>query len=71
MRSLKFIIYLTTLCLVAYTMMTQLAVPFPLVFLSFIITSALFFYMVFRILKDPYRTQKTFEDGYEDVPIRR
>ncbi|GAB5526625.1 MAG: hypothetical protein Roseis2KO_44970 [Roseivirga sp.] len=70
MKSLKFIIYLTTLTLVIYTMMTQLAVPIPLIFLGFIPTSALLFYMIYRVLKDPHKTQKTFSDWYEDKEVR-
>ncbi len=70
MKSLKFIIYLTTMSLVVYTMMTQLTVPLPLIFMGFIITSALLFYMIYRVLKDPYKTQKTFDDWYQDKEMR-
>lgn len=70
MKSLKFIIYLTTMTLVVYTMMMQLTVPISLVFIGFIITSVLLFYMIYRVLKDSYKTQKTFEDWYEDKEVR-
>lgn len=70
MKSLKFIIYLTTMSLVVYTMMTQLTVPISLIFMGFILTSALLFYMIYRVLRDPYKTQKTFEDWYEDKEVR-
>lgn len=70
MKSLKFIIYLTTMSLVVYTMMTQLTVPLPLIFMGFIITLALLFYMIYRVLKDPYKTQKTFDDWYQDKEVR-
>lgn len=70
MKSLKFLIYLTTLTLVVYTMMTQMTVPIPLILLGFILTSALLFYMIYRVLKDPYKTQKTFSDWYEDKDVR-
>ncbi len=70
MKSLKFIIYLTTMSLVVYTMMTQLTVSLPLIFMGFIITSALLFYMIYRVLKDPYKTQKTFDDWYQDKEVR-
>lgn len=71
MKSLKVLIWFVTLFVVFYTLLTQLTVPFPIVFFTFLAAQALLFYMIWRILRDPYSTQKTFEDGYEDVPIRR
>ena len=59
------------MCLVVYTIMTRLEIPFPFIFLAFMITTCLFLYMVIRILKDPYSTQKTFTDWYEDKEIER
>lgn len=69
MRSLKFIVYATTLAVVVYTLFSQLTVPVPLVFLLFIACTALLLYMIYRILKDPYKTQKTFSDWYQDKDI--
>lgn len=69
MKSLKFIVYATTLAVVTYILFSQLSVPVPLVFLFFIICTALMLYMIYRILKDPYKTQKTFSDWYQDKDL--
>lgn len=66
MKSLKFIVYAATLTIVVFTILSRLTVPGGLIFLSFTIASALLFYMIYRVLKDPYTTQKTFSDWYED-----
>ncbi len=71
MRSLKFIIYLTTIAVVIYTLMTQMGVMFPLVFASLLVCQGLLLYMVYRILTDKYQTQRTFEDWYGDKDIDR
>ena len=71
MRSLKFIVYLTTLAVVVYTLMTQMGVIFPILFFSLLTCQALLLYMVYRILTDDYQTQRTFEDWYEDKDVRQ
>ncbi len=71
MKSLKNLIYFITIFVVFYTLLTQLAVPFPLVFLSFLMAQALLIYMVWRILRDPYKTKKVFDDWYGDKERER
>ncbi len=70
MKSLKFTVFFTTLFLVAYVSITQISAHFPTVFLFFLLSQGLLLYMVYRILKDKYSTAKTFEDGYEDAPLK-
>lgn len=70
MKSLRFIVYASTLVLVVYTVLSQLTVPGPLVFLAFIVCIGLLLYMIYRVLKDPYKTQKTFSDWYQDKDVR-
>lgn len=71
MKSLKVLIYVVTLFVVFYTITTQLTVPFPFVFLLFLASQALLLYMIWRILRDPYKTEKVFDDWYEDKEIKR
>ena len=71
MKSLKTLIYVVTLFVVFYVILTRLAVPFPLVFLTFLAAQGLLLYMIWRILRDPYKTDKVFDDWYEDKEINR
>lgn len=70
MKSLKFIVYAATLAIVVFTVFSRLTMSGGLIFLSFTIASALLFYMIYRVLKAPYTTQKTFSDWYEDKYLR-
>jgi TRAP-type C4-dicarboxylate transport system permease small subunit len=45
--------------------------PFNWVFYSTVIGQILVAVMVYKVLKDNYRTEKTFADFYEDHPIGR
>ncbi len=71
MKTLKVTIYLTTACVVIYTLLTQLNVPFALVFLLFLISQGALVFMVYRVLTDNYKTKRTFEDWYGDKDIVR
>lgn len=69
MSKLRHIVYLTTFSLVIYTVLSQLTVRAPLIFSGFTLCSGLLFYMIIRILKNPYKTDKTFSDWYEDKDV--
>ena len=71
MRSVKFIVYLTTMVVVLYTLLSQLNVPYPLVFVAFLISQGLLLFMAYRILTDKYQTKRTFEDWYGDKDAKR
>ena len=71
MKSLKVLVWFVTLFIVLYTLLTQLEVSFPLVFLAFLLAQGLLIYMVWRILRDPYKTEKVFDDWYGDKQLDR
>ncbi|WP_139135205.1 hypothetical protein [Roseivirga sp. 4D4] len=68
---MKFSIYLTTAVVVLYTLLTQMGVSFPIVFMLFIVSQIVLVYMIYRILTDKYQTQRTFEDWYGGKDVRR
>ncbi len=60
---------ITTIALLLLTIMAALDYPFNWVFYMTVLGQALMIYMVYRVLVDDYKTDKTFEDFYEDHPI--
>lgn len=60
---------ITTIALLLLTIMAALDYPFNWVFYMTVLGQALLIYMVYRVLVDDYKTDKTFEDFYEDHPI--
>ncbi|MEB8346637.1 hypothetical protein OO010_11310 [Flavobacteriaceae bacterium KMM 6898] len=60
---------ITTLVLIFLTVLVALDFPFNWVFYITVLGQALLIYMVYRVLVDDYKTEKTFEDFYEDHPI--
>jgi len=71
MRSLYMLITVTTLAVVIYVSLTQLTGYFPIIFSAFLICQGLLICMVYKILKDNYSTQRTFNDWYGDKDNRR
>jgi TRAP-type C4-dicarboxylate transport system permease small subunit len=65
-----FYIGLTTLVLVTVTIMATMNFPFNWVFYTTVLGQVLVIFMVYKVLRDKYTTTKTFEDFYEDHPIR-
>lgn len=61
----------TTLVLVTVTIMAAMNFPFNWIFYLTIIGQVMIVFMVYRVLKDNYQTEKTFADFYEDHPIGR
>ena len=60
----------TTMVLVVLTIMVSMNFPFNWVFYVTIFGQGLVVYMVYKVLTDNYKTDKTFEDQYEDYPIK-
>ena len=60
---------ITTIVLLFLTIMAALDFPFSWVFYVTVLGQALLIYMVYRVLVDDYKTDKTFDDFYEDHPI--
>jgi len=68
---IMFYVWITTLLLLIVTIMVSMDLPFNWVFYSTVIGQILVAVMVYKVLKDNYRTEKTFADFYEDHPIGR
>ncbi len=62
-------VILTTLLLVVLTIMVAMEMPFNWVFYLTCIGQIFVVMMVYKVLKDNYTTDKTFDDFYEDRPI--
>lgn len=60
---------ITTIALLFLTIMAALDFPFRWVFYLTVLGQVLLIYMVYRVLVDDYKTDKTFDDFYEDHPI--
>lgn len=63
------IITLTVLLLVL-GLFSAIKVSFPWIFRLTILGEIVFIYTVYRVLADTYATTKSFDDFYEDHPIR-
>jgi len=59
----------TTLILITLAIMVSMTFPFNWVFYITVSGQAAVVYMVYKVLTDNYKTDKTFEDFYEDHPI--
>lgn len=62
-------VLITTLALVTVTIMSVMNLPFNWIFYCTVIGQALIVIMVYKVLTDNYKTDKTFKDFYEDNPI--
>jgi uncharacterized membrane protein YqjE len=63
-----FFLGLTTLILITVTIFATMNMSFSLVFFLVVLGQALLIFTVYKVLKDDYTTDKTFDDFYEDRP---
>ncbi|SHG66677.1 hypothetical protein SAMN05444148_0675 [Winogradskyella jejuensis] len=63
-------VFVTTLLLVTITIMCAMDFPFNWVFYLTVLGQILVVVMVYKVLTDDYKTDKTFEHFYEDRPIQ-
>ena len=61
---------ITTTMLFIVTLLASLNFSFSWVFFATLLGQGFLILMVMRVLQSPYKTDKTFEDFYEDRPIR-
>lgn len=66
-----FYVAFATLLLVTLSIMAAMNFPFNWVFYLTVFGQGIVVLMVYRVLTDKYKTDKTFEDFYEDHPIGR
>lgn len=64
-----FYVAITTLLLVILTIMVVMDMPLNWVFYLTCVGQVLVVVMAYKVLRDNYHTDKTFEDFYEDHPI--
>ena len=64
------LVWVTTLYLVVFTVLTQLNTPIAFLFGMLVVGQCLVLFMVYKVLTDSYTTNKTFKDWYEDKPSR-
>jgi len=60
---------ITTVLLITVSIMATMNFPFNWVFYVTIIGQLFVLIMVYKVLKDKYSTNKTFDDLYEDYPV--
>ena len=64
-----FYVAITTLLLVTLAIMVSMNLPFNIIFWLTSLGQILVVVMVYKVLRDNYTTEKTFDDFYEDHPI--
>ncbi|MEE4000120.1 hypothetical protein V1T75_07195 [Tenacibaculum sp. FZY0031] len=67
--SAMFLVLFVTVFLLVLTALVYTNIGFSWVFILTVIGQLLVVLMVYKVLKDHYTTNKTFEDFYEDHPI--
>lgn len=70
LSAISFLI-ITTFILISVSIMAALDVSFSWVFFLTLIGQILLVYTVYKVLIDNYKTDKTFDDWYEDEPIEK
>jgi hypothetical protein len=72
MKYIKFPVILTSIFLMVYAFLPPLGIPFPVIFLFFILMNFLYFWMIYMILKHGQPSGRTFRDHwYDDVDMPR
>ncbi|MGF1555469.1 hypothetical protein [Paucihalobacter sp.] len=61
---------ITTLALITITIMSAMNLPFNWIFYLTVLGQGMVVLMVYKVLTDNYTTNRTFEDFYEDCPIK-
>ncbi|UOB17618.1 hypothetical protein [Abyssalbus ytuae] len=66
-----FLVIFITIYLIIFAIFAQLNVKTGFLFYALFIGQLIFLFTVYRVLKDNYKTSKTFRDWYEDKPIEK
>lgn len=64
------LLIITSAILVLVTVLSYINLQFPLIFYLTVIGQALLIFTVYSVLTNNYKTGKTFDDWYEDHPIK-
>lgn len=68
--SALFYVIIASLLLVAIAVMVFYNVRYDVVFYTVIVGQAWWLFTVYKVLTDNYSTEKTFDDWYEDHPMK-
>jgi len=68
---LTFYILLSTSLLITVAVMAYYQFPFSWIFYLTLVGQLSLLVMIYKVLTDDYSTEKTFEDWYEDRPLKR
>ena len=63
-------VIISSLILVAITVMVFYNVSYPILFYVFLFGQAFWVFTVYKVLTDNYTTEKTFDDWYEDNSVK-
>lgn len=63
-------VIISSLILVAIAVMVFYNVSYPIVFYTVLFGQAFWLFTVYKVLTDNYTTEKTFDDWYEDHPMK-
>lgn len=66
-----FYVAITTMLLVTLTIFAAMNIALNWIFFLTCVGQAFILIMVYKVLRDNYTTEKTFDDFYEDHPIRK
>ncbi|MEW7290012.1 hypothetical protein [Aquimarina sp. 2304DJ70-9] len=64
-------VFITSVILLLITIMAVMNIEFGIVFYLTCFGQITVVIMIYKVLKDKYTTDKTFEDFYEDHPVRK
>lgn len=64
------LVWFTTIYVFVFAGLCQTKIPLPFISSLFIAGSFLIPYMVYTVLRDKYKTKKTFKDWYNDYPVK-
>ena len=64
------LVWLTTIVLIAVAILSSLNFSFSLIFYLVVFGQLLLIFTVYKVLTDDYKTDKTFDNWYEDHPKR-
>lgn len=65
-----FYVIITTLLLATVAVMVFYNVPYDIVFYTVLVGQAWWVFTVYKVITDDYSTDKTFDDWYEDHPMK-
>jgi lipopolysaccharide/colanic/teichoic acid biosynthesis glycosyltransferase len=63
-------VIISSVILVAIAVMVFYNLSYPVVFYTVIFGQAFWLFTVYKVLTDKYSTEKTFDDWYEDNPMK-